>query len=744
MSTQNKFKGISTNKNFFYLVLISFIPFIFGYLDLSALRHDTLYNYHHFTLFYSYLKDFSSIILWNPYNGLGNSTSYINVHVMGPAQHLSIWIGKFLNLKNEKDLYLLSQQINFFIFISGIFLLLDELRINKLFIFPGLLFSSLLLNPYIQIEFNLAWVCHFPIGFWLLTKAAYLRKDSLNYLIVFCAFMIGYVTIGRIFYFIILSYYIYFFYFVILVLMIHKKNILINLKKTFIKNKLTLKSYTLLFFILLSGLYVIDLFIDILQNQAILSPNRKLNGFNSLDNFLNYPFAGTSISKYKQLFGSRPKSWDYDLFVGAIVFSLFLFFILNYRKIFRTKKLSIITSLLIILTILFFFTIPAETPTIPTIMYYLLPKMDLVRHLGYYNQLIKYFIIIFAIIGLSIIKSDRDFKSLFFITLFFVLLSFKKDFFSLIYIFPLFLVCFHKNIKYKYKLYIIFSLIFLDTAFHYLTKSDSLSTLTPTGHNILKIINESPFTLYNENTFKSNLKKTIIESSPFTFDNIREDESNESYDAFHYKLGYVGVEYESEQHFRKKFHCRETHRNDLVPNSAITLNSSNLNEEIFKKLTDCEKPIISVNKILDLKKINLDDKNKFKDLIKNKIENIKILNKDGTDYLVKYEKYDDQITSIKFDPNNYEINANVNEDDSLFIINENDYPGRNVYINNKKTKINRINTALISFMIPKGEHKINIRMDNNRQYFYLLMSVIYSLFLIYIIYFIFLNTSNRK
>lgn len=148
---------------FLFLTAILF-AFKFPNLKDSVIpAHDGLYTFEVFHFFYNALFSHREFPLWAPYGFMGVQTDYFINNFLGPTQVLVGGIGLLLRVENVLFLYKISVFFQFFIFLTGNWLLSRELFRHRVTRWVVTLSLSLGAFSLLQIFFDLIFLYTVPI-----------------------------------------------------------------------------------------------------------------------------------------------------------------------------------------------------------------------------------------------------------------------------------------------------------------------------------------------------------------------------------------------------------------------------------------------------------------------------------------------------------------------------------------------------------------------------------------------------
>ena len=677
---------------------LSLIPILMIFVFYNVFfNHDTLSEFINYKYTFDSFALTGKFPLWNPYLAYGISTSLTNFSTSG-TEYLSILIGKLVGSTNSLPFFNLSIILDSFLYISGIILILQHLKIEKIIIFFSIFVAAFSLNPIHQIYFDHSLIVKIPL---LIYSIIYLSENFYKRIVLFLLFQLSYIYSGEVTYFLIV--YAYLSIMIFLILIYWDKNML-NINTPLLLNH---KNFLLMgLLISLIFFYYINI-MDFLTNYQFISPGRGQMGEMTFNNFINYG-GYNNLEKLKNFIGGKPVTQDFDLHLGIIPIALSAMSLLYLNKL--SKKIKRMTALLWILIVgLIIFSHAYDQSIIHKIIYYF-PGMSKVRHLAYFLSIAKPIFIILSGIGLHVFlkycKTIKDITINEYLALFiaFLLLSatlYWEYYFQSI-VFTLFITLSTLAIRNKIQPYVICIAILAlcsgDLIFHKFTVY--------------------PYKDYIYDQFKFN----SIGNNHFPFVNRTDPAKSQKNKEFKESLPTKGfARYDSENSYIKEDYCYQIYRQDFLLKTVYKeLSANNLNfnpsanefhenetnKTISRKKFGCERPKIELIPPGLAKNIPINGNLNLKN------EDYKNINADNKKNSFSLNKYNSD--EINFDINNaYTKTLPLIYYDSFHTYWES-------FTDGKENKIYLFNGAFKGIYLPPGSHKVTFQIK--RLYIYLEMA----------------------
>ncbi|MDP3704436.1 MAG: hypothetical protein Q8R24_00820 [Legionellaceae bacterium] len=361
--------------------------------------HDTLSVFQFFSYYYSELLTHHELPWWLPASAYGMPIDSYMLFSFGPFQYLVLGIGYLFHVQNALLLFSLSLIGDTLFFAFGAYLFCRHILHDRLPTFICVLSILVLVQYDRQIYWNFKLLLPIPLCLYWMQLA--IERCNLGYLCLMFATLLSW-AFGSIAYVLPVQFYVTICYgllFILFNLKMHhlRGSSLHQLFKQWVKN-ITQRENLLL---LLAGLGIIGMCVYMMYSiKSVMMTDMAYNAIGrdanlgvGLDYYLNYG-GNTGPEKITEFLNGLPTSHPHDFlaYIGLIN----VIFVLN--SIFSKRKSPSQVALTLTALLVIIFTV---TATGVAQIAYVLPGMNMVRHIGYFITIAKLLLIMLAGFGLQ-------------------------------------------------------------------------------------------------------------------------------------------------------------------------------------------------------------------------------------------------------------------------------------------------------------------------------------------------------
>lgn len=356
--------------------------------------HDTLSVFQFFSYYYSQLLQLKELPWWLPFSAYGMPIDSYILFSLGPFQYLTLALGYLLHIHDALLLFSISLIGDTLFFALGSYLFCRHILQDKIATIVCVISLLLLVQYDRQLYWNFKLLLPLPFCLYFAQRGI----ESLNpaYILLSLATMLSW-AFGSIPYVLPVQFYVVMFYCVFLVLLNSKSrringSLLIKIK-AHLTNRQNLFLMLGALLVIIFCTYMMYSIRSVMVNEMAYNAIGRGSDFGvGLDYYLTYG-GNTGPEKIPELLNGLPTSHPHDFlaFVGLVnlIFVVFSFF--TGKK--NNNQLALTLTALLVIA----FTV---TGTGVAQMAYVLPGMNVVRHVGYFITIAKMLIIILSGFGI--------------------------------------------------------------------------------------------------------------------------------------------------------------------------------------------------------------------------------------------------------------------------------------------------------------------------------------------------------